>query len=75
MVKDSSHRILMAGVVGRRHRVFLAAFNRTRFMLAAKDDIHKSLDEFKIRPDPTTNYGVSFIVRHIFDFPRKRRCL
>ena len=28
-------------------------------MLAGNDDIHKSLDEFEIRPDPTTDYGVS----------------
>ena len=27
-------------------------------MLASNDDIHKNLDEFEIRPDPTTDYGV-----------------
>ena len=27
-------------------------------MLAANDDIHKSLNEFEIRRDPTLDYGV-----------------
>ena len=28
-------------------------------MLAGNEDIHKSLDEFEFRPDPTIDYGVS----------------
>ena len=28
------------------------------FILAGNDDIHKSLNEFEIRPDPTMDYGV-----------------
>ena len=27
--------------------------------LAYNEDMHKSLDEFEFRPDPTTDYGVS----------------
>ena len=29
------------------------------FILTGNDDIHKSLDEFEIRPDPTTDHRVS----------------
>ena len=29
------------------------------FILAGNDDMHESLDEFEIRPDSTTDYGVS----------------
>ena len=29
------------------------------FILTSNDDIHKSLDEFEIRPDPTTEHRVS----------------
>ena len=43
----------------RRHHVFLAVFDRIIFILADNEDIHKSLDEFGFRPDPTTDYGVS----------------
>ena len=28
-------------------------------IIAGNEDMHKSLDEFEIRPDPTTDYGVS----------------
>ena len=28
-------------------------------ILAGNEDMHKSLDEFEFRPDPTTNLGVS----------------
>ena len=33
---------------------FSAVLDRLHFILAGNDDIHKSLDEFEIRPDPTT---------------------
>ena len=33
-------------------------FDRIYFILAGNDDIHKSLNEFEIRPDPTMDYGV-----------------
>ena len=29
------------------------------FILTGNDDMHKSLDEFEIRPDPTTYHRVS----------------
>ena len=29
------------------------------FILTGNDNIHKSLDEFEIRPDPTTDHRVS----------------
>ena len=31
-------------------------FDWIHFILAGNDDIHKSLDEFEIRPDPTTGF-------------------
>ena len=37
---------------------FLERFNRIHFILAGNDDIHKSLNEFEIRRDPTKYYGV-----------------
>ena len=57
MGKDSSHRVIM-GEKG-RHYVFSAVFDRILYILAGNYDIHKSLHEFKIRPDPTTDNGVS----------------
>ena len=42
----------------RRHHVFSNVFHRFHFILASKDDIHKSLGEFEIRRDPTMDYGV-----------------
>ena len=56
MVTDSSHRVIMGK---RRRHVFSAVLDRILFILAGNDDIHKSLDEFEIRPDSTTDYGVS----------------
>ena len=40
------------------HLVFSNVFDRIHFILAGNDDIHKSLNEFKIRRDPTMDYGV-----------------
>ena len=56
MATDSSHRVIMGKTAAPR---FLGCFDRILFILAGNDDIHKSLDEFEIRPDPTTDYGVS----------------
>ena len=42
----------------RRHHVFSNVFDRIHFILAGNDDIHKSLNEFEIRRDPTTDNGV-----------------
>ena len=52
MATDSSHRVIMAKTVS---PLFLGCFDRILFILAGNDDIHK----FEIRPDPTTNYGIS----------------
>ena len=35
---------------------FSAVLDRILFMLAGNDNIHESLDEFDIRPDPTTGF-------------------
>ena len=42
----------------RRHHVFLNVFDQIHFILAVNDDIHKSMNEFEIRPDQTMDYGV-----------------
>ena len=42
----------------RRHPVFSNVFDRIHFILAGNNDIHKSLNEFEIRRDPTMDYGV-----------------
>ena len=38
---------------------FSAVLDGILFILTGNDDIHKSLDEVEIRPDPTTNHRVS----------------
>ena len=42
----------------RCHHIFSNVFDRIHFILAGNDDIHKSLNEFKIWRDPTMDYGV-----------------
>ena len=42
-----------------RHHVFSAVFDRILFILAGNYNMHKSLHEFEIRPDLTTDNGVS----------------
>ena len=42
----------------RCHHIFSNVFDRIHFILAGNDDIHKSLNEFKIRRDPTMDYRV-----------------
>ena len=44
-----------------RHHVFSNVFDRILFLLAGNDDMHKSLDEFEIWQDSTTDYGVSYL--------------
>ena len=34
--------------------LFLGFFDRILYILAGNNNIHESLDEFEIRPDPTT---------------------
>ena len=36
--------------------IFSAVLDRIHFMLAGNDNIHESLDEFDIRPDPTAGF-------------------
>ena len=38
----------------RYHHIFSAIFNWILFIFAGNEDMHKSLDEFEIRPDATT---------------------
>ena len=38
---------------------FSAVFYPILFILAGNDDMHESLEEFEIRPDSTTDCGVS----------------
>ena len=56
MVIDSCHRVTK---VKWPHHVFSNSFDRILFILAGNDEIHKSLNELEIRPDPTMDYGVS----------------
>ena len=45
--------------VGKRcHHIFSNVFYRIYFILAGNDDIHKSLNGFEIRRDPTMDYRV-----------------
>ena len=39
--------------------LFSAVLYPILFILAGNDDMHESLEEFEIRPDPTTDCGVS----------------
>ena len=56
MATDSSHRVIMGK---RRHHVFSTVFIQILFIFACNVDIHKSLHEFEIRLDPTTDNRVS----------------
>ena len=56
MATDSSHRVIMGKTASSR---FLECFDRILFILAGKDNMHESLDEFEIWPDSTADYGVS----------------
>ena len=51
-----SHRIIMGKG---RHHVLSAVFDYIFIIHAGNDNIHNSLYDFKIRPDLTTDYGVS----------------
>ena len=50
------HRLIM---VKRCLHVFSAVFDPILFLLAGNKNIHKCLNEFEFRPDPTTDSGVS----------------
>ena len=57
MATDSSHRVIIEenGVIA-FSRLFL---DQIVFILADKDVINRSLNEFEILPDPTPDCGVS----------------
>ena len=40
----------------RHHQIFSAIFHLILFILAGNEDMHRSLDEFEIRPDPITGF-------------------
>ena len=42
-----------------RHHFFSVAIDPILFKLAGNEDMHNILDEFELRPDLTTDYGVS----------------
>ena len=50
MATEISHRVIMGKWC---HCVFWTVFDQIIFILAGKDVIHKSLNEFEIWPDPT----------------------
>ena len=52
MATDSSYRVIMGK---RLHHIFSNVFDRILCILAGNDDIHKSLGEFEIWPDSTTD--------------------
>ena len=50
------HRLIMGKTV---LPLFLSCFYPIPFILTGNDDMHESSKEFEIRPDPTTDCGVS----------------
>ena len=56
MATDSSHRVIMGKTASSS---FLSRFNRILFILAGNDDIRENLDEFEVRQNSVTDYGVS----------------
>ena len=48
-----SHRLIMGKTMSLH---FLRYFNWILFIFAGNEDMHKSLDEFEIRPDATTGF-------------------
>ena len=50
---------VLARLKNRRHHFFSVAIDPILFKLAGNEDMHNILDEFKFRPDLTTDYGVS----------------
>ena len=56
MATHSSHRVIM----GKRCcHFFSTGFHPIIFILAGNRDMHESLEEFEVWPDPTTDYRVS----------------
>ena len=55
LVSMATDRVTVGKMASSR---FLGIFDRIHFILAGNDDIHKSLNEFEIRQNPTMDYGV-----------------
>ena len=47
------HRLIMGKMMS---PLFWAVLDRILFIFAGNNNIHESLDEFEIRPDPTTGF-------------------
>ena len=56
LVSMATDRVIMEKTV---LPLFSAVFYPILFILAGNDDMHESSEEFEIRPDPTTDCGVS----------------
>ena len=56
MATDSLHRVIKSKNL---LLLFFPFVDRMLSMLAGNDNVHKSLDEFEIRPDPTKDYGLN----------------
>ena len=56
LVSMATDRVIMDKTV---LPLFLGCFYRILFILAGNDVIHESTEEFEIRPDPTTDCGVT----------------
>ena len=55
MATDSSHRVIF----GKAVLYFLLVFHPILFILAGNYEMHESSEEFEIRRDPTTDFGIS----------------
>ena len=60
LVRKNPYRIIINGEKRRCHP-FSAILDQIIFILACKDDLHKSLpmDEFEIRPEPSPDHRVT----------------
>ena len=56
MATDTSYRVVMGKTVSSG---FLKYFHQSFFILEGNDDMHKGLNEFKIRSDWAMDYRVS----------------
>ena len=50
--EKKTHRLIMETY----NHIVSSIFHQILFILAGNEDMHKSLDEFEIRPDPTTGF-------------------
>ena len=56
LISMATHRVIMEKTV---LPLFLGCFYPFLFILSGNDDMHESSEEFEIRPDPTTDCGVT----------------